>query len=175
VLPRVEAAYGVALTYDDIVDWQLPIIGLKSSSNIAREIVAAQGERDYVLTMPMHAGAREMLETLRQRYRIVVLTARSGKAFQWSEEWLTINDLPFDAIAGSKEAMKSAHGVDALVDDYLGNAEDFLRNSRGPVVLVDQPWNRVGRDALAGYLSSKRLTVVASLTAIPSALAELVL
>jgi hypothetical protein len=41
VLPRVAASYGVVLEYKDIVDWQLPIIGVESSSDIAKEIVGA--------------------------------------------------------------------------------------------------------------------------------------
>jgi uncharacterized HAD superfamily protein len=133
----------------------------------------AQADREYVLTMPVHEGAREMLEELRREFRIVVLTARSGEALEWSVEWLTLNELPFDEVTGSKEAMKSEHGVDALVDDYLGNVEDFLKKATGPVVLVDQPWNRVGRNTLSKYVAGKRLAAVTSLDAVPPALAEL--
>jgi uncharacterized HAD superfamily protein len=173
VLPRIETKFGVVLTYDDIVDWQLPIVGIELSSDIAKEIVAAQTDRDYVLTMPVHAGAREMLEQLQRDYRIEVLTARSGDALAWSVEWLKLNALPFDEVIGSKEAMKSEHGVDALVDDYLGNAKDFLENTTGPVVLVDQPWNRDGRDAVAEYSAMSRLVTVSSLSEVPAALAQL--
>jgi uncharacterized HAD superfamily protein len=174
VLPRVEASYGVVLSYDDIVDWRLPIVGAEGSSDIAKEIVAAQADREYVLTMPVHEGAREMLEELRREFRIVVLTARSGDALQWSFEWLNQNELPFDEVTGAKEAMKSEHGVDGLVDDFLGNVEDFLTKATGPVVLVDQPWNRIGREAFSDYAAAKRLATVTSLRAVPAALAELV-
>ncbi len=174
VLPVVEAKYGVTLTYDDIVHWRLPIQSPDAAeSDIAAEIVAAQTDREYVLTMPVHDGAREMLNELSRSHRIVVLTARSGDALNWSVEWLARNDLRFDALTGSKEAMKSEHGVDALVDDYLGNAIEFLQNTSGPVVLVDQPWNRFEREVVADYIGSKRLAVVTSLRAVPSALAAL--
>jgi len=173
VLPRVASAYGVTLTYEDIVDWQLPIVGPEQSSDIATEIVAAQADREYVVTMPVHEGAQEMLEKLGRDFRIVVLTARSGDALEWSVEWLTMNRLPFDELTGSTEAMKSEHGVDALVDDYLRNAIDFLENTTGPVVLVDQPWNRADRDSLSGYETTNRLRIVTSLSAVPPALAEL--
>jgi uncharacterized HAD superfamily protein len=173
VLPRVEEKYGVALTYDGIVDWQLPIVGVSLSSDIATEIVAAQTDRAYVLTMPLHQGAREMLNALRREFRIVVLTARSGDALEWSVEWLRLNELPFDELTGSKEAMKSEHGVDALVDDYIGNVEEFLKNTTGPAVLVDQPWNQKGRNALSEYVAANRLLSVNSLAAVPGALAHL--
>jgi uncharacterized HAD superfamily protein len=172
VLPRVESAYGVALTYDDIVDWQLPIVGPDLSSDIAKEIEAAQTNREYVLTMPVHDGAREMLQELGRDFRIVVLTARSGDALEWSREWLQTNGLPFDEVTGSQEAMKSEHGVDALVDDYHRNALDFLENTAGPVVLIDQPWNRAERDLLSQYIEANRLRIVTSLSAVPAALAE---
>ena len=173
VLPRIEAEYGVALTYEEIVDWRLPIVGADRSSDIATEIVAAQGDRDYVLTMPVHEGAREMLDELRREFRVVILTARSGGALEWSVEWLKLNELPFDEIIGSREALKSEHGVDALVDDYLGNVDDFLRNAAGPAVLVDQPWNRAGRDQLAAYVAATRLETVTSLRAVPAELVRL--
>jgi hypothetical protein len=69
--------------------------------------------------------------------------------------------------------MKSDHGVDALVDDFLGNVEDFLQKATGPVVLVDQPWNRNGRDELSEYAAANRLATVTSLRDVPSALAQL--
>jgi hypothetical protein len=111
-----------------------------------------------------------MLEALRERYRILVLTARSGDALKWSREWLRNNGLPFDRLAGAEEAKKSLHGVDALVDDYLGNVIEFLGNSEGPAVLVDQPWNRVGRSDLRPFEQTERLTVVDSLSDVAQAL-----
>jgi uncharacterized HAD superfamily protein len=170
VLPLIESRYGVSLTYDDITDWRLPI----GPTDIATEIVAAQADHSYVLTMPVHAGAREMLEDLRNDFWIVVLTARGAAALEWSIEWLRAHSLPFDEIAGSTEAKKSLHGVGALVDDYLGNVEDFLRNASGPVVLVDQPWNRKGRAEVALSKYSGRLATVTSLLDVPSTLRRLV-
>lgn len=92
---------------------------------------------------------------------------------EWSVQWLRLNELPFDDLAGSEEAKKSLHGVDALVDDYLGNVEEFLTNSTGPAVLVDQPWNRDGRDALSEYVSTGRLGAVRTLGEVPAALRAL--
>lgn len=173
VLPRIEATYGVVLTYDDVVHWRLPIEGAGASTDIAAEIVAAQTTRDYVLAMPVHAGARQMLEALARDFRLVVLTARSGDALEWSIEWLHANDLPFDQLAGSTEAKKSLHGVDALVDDYTGNVAEFLGNASGPAVLVDQPWNRDDRSSLSEYVLAQRLAVVTKLADVPAALRTL--
>jgi uncharacterized HAD superfamily protein len=172
VLPRIAEEYGVELDYEDVDDWRLPIVPTngREPTNIADEIVAAQQDHDYVVSMPVHAGAREMLDELRERFRVVVLTARGGDALGWSIEWLQGNELPFDKIAGSIEAQKSLHGVDALVDDYLGNVREFMDETTGPSVLVDQPWNRVGRERLAPYIRADRLMVVTRLEDVASAL-----
>jgi 5'(3')-deoxyribonucleotidase len=176
VLPRIKEKYGVDLRYDAVVHWRLPIIPTngRAPTNIADEIVAAQRDREYVLSMPVHEGARRMMDELRERYRVVVLTARSGDALAWSVEWLERHDLPFDDVAGSVEAKKSLHGVDALVDDYLGNVQEFLENTPGPAVLVDQPWNRAERDVLSDYEPTKRLALVTELTQVSQALDKLV-
>jgi hypothetical protein len=70
-------------------------------------------------------------------------------------------------------ALGFRNGVDALVDDYLGNVSEFLTNSHGPAVLVDQPWNRTGRDELASYVSERRVDVVTALGDVPRTLALL--
>jgi uncharacterized HAD superfamily protein len=171
VLSRIQAQYGIVLRYEDITHWRLPIEAPDVATDIASEIVAAQTDRDYVLSMPVHPGAHEMLEVLRHDFRIIVLTARAGEALEWSAEWLRINSLHFDSIAGSEEAKKSLHGVDALVDDYLGNVEEFLANTAGPAVLVDQPWNRLERRALEGF--GERVVAVSTLAEVPDAVAAL--
>lgn len=84
-----------------------------------------------------------------------------------------MNEMPFDELAGSTEARKSLHGVDALVDDFLDNIHDFLENTSGPAVLVDQPWNRLNRDAFTRYVTDQRLMVVTTLADVPPSLREL--
>lgn len=159
VLPRIRELYDVALTYDDITDWQLAT----GPSDIAVEIVKSLKDESYVTGMPVHAGAKEMLDCLRKRHRVVIITARGEHALEWSERWLRSNELQYDEIIGAKEAKKSLHGTDALVDDYLGNIQEFLASTRGVAVLVDQPWNRAGRDNLDRHLSQGRLAIALSL------------
>jgi hypothetical protein len=74
VLPRIKTEYGVELAYDDVIHWRLPIVPTngREATNIADEIVAAQNDRVYVLSMPLHAEAHQMLDMLRERFRIVV-------------------------------------------------------------------------------------------------------
>jgi uncharacterized HAD superfamily protein len=159
VLPRIATQHGVTLTYADVRHWRLPI----KNTNIADEIVAAQSDRNYVLNMTSHEGAKALLNYLHRYHRLLVTTARAGDAGRvWTAEWLHKNGLPFDEVATSQEARKSVHAVDVLIDDYTGNIKEFLDNSAGVAVLIDQPWNQ-DRTVLSGYEKSGRFFVATSL------------
>jgi len=155
VLPIVEQRYGLSLTYDQITDWRLPI----KNSDIAREIVAAQGDRHYVMKMRPHQGAKRVLKFLKRHHRITVITARAGQAGSgWTAEWLRKHKIPFDEVIASTEARKSEHRTDVLIDDYTGNILEFLMNSNGVAVLIDQPWNR-NRKELEQFVNAGRLFI----------------
>lgn len=57
---------------------------------------------------------------------------------------------------------KSDHLTDVLIDDYTVNVLEFLTNTDGVAVLVDQPWNRE-REALDSFMKAGRLFVIANL------------
>jgi 5'(3')-deoxyribonucleotidase len=159
VLPIIKERHDVTLTYADISDWRLPIKG----TDIAQEIVRAQQDREYVLGMRVHEGARRILDFLHETHRIVVITARQGEAATtWTAEWLRRNKLPYDDVVGGMESRKSEHRADVLVDDYIGNVVEFLTNTNGLAVLVDQPWNR-DRSDLVPFVTTSRLFVVSNL------------
>jgi uncharacterized HAD superfamily protein len=159
VLPLVKERHDVTLTYADITDWRLPI----KDSDIAKEIERAQENRDYVLSMRAHEGAKRVLTFLHKYHRIVVVTARKGEAATaWTAEWLRRNNLPYDEVIGGTEAKKSEHQTDVLIDDFPGNVAEFLTNTVGVAVLVDQPWNRE-REAFDSFLKAGRLFIVANL------------
>ena len=114
--------------------------------------------------MPVHEGARRLLKVIGSRHRVVVITARMGDAAtSWTTEWLKKNGLPYDEVIASSEARKSEHRTDILIDDFIGNVEEFRRNTTGVAVLVDQPWNR-DRSALAeASANEERLFIVSGL------------
>jgi uncharacterized HAD superfamily protein len=169
VLPRIKARHGVALTRADIIDWRLPI----ASTDIAQEIELAQQDRRYVLRMRSHDGARRLLRFLYKHNRVLVVTARSDASRDWTREWLNKNWLRYDDLETSGEAKKSAHGITVLIDDYLGNILEFLQNTNGVAVLVDQPWNQQ-RDALQPFMRSGRVVVVRTLREVESRWSEIV-
>ncbi len=159
VLPRIAQRYGLQVTYDDISDWRYKI----GNSDIAEIIEAAMGDQDYILEMPVHPGAKELVDALGDAHRLVPLTARPDGTRDLTEEWLLVNRLNMEKVVSAKEAAKGAFGTDWLLDDYQGNIVDFLETSSGRAILIDQPWNRNNRETLQTYLDSQRLFVARDL------------
>lgn len=138
ILPRIKARHGIDLTYDEITDWQLPV---GATSDVKVEIADALEDPQYILSMPIHSGAKRFMETLFEDHRLYVVTARPIEAKADTEVWLSRAGFPFDGLLNLKEKAKSMFQTDVLVDDYVGNISDYLRNSSGTAVLVKQPWN----------------------------------
>jgi uncharacterized HAD superfamily protein len=164
LIPLIARDYGVSLTFDMIDDYRFawgPV-------DIGSEIGKAQSNPDYVEKMPLFPGAREMLAELRRHHRVVIVTARSIETRESTRTWLARECLAHDELIFTDEADKSAHGLDVLIDDYVGNVVDFLDRTSGVAILVRRPWNR-NDGALAPFLSC-RTRVVTQLAEIAPAL-----
>jgi uncharacterized HAD superfamily protein len=165
ILPRIKTRYGLSLTYDEITEFRLPL----GASDLAQEIKDAQEtDSSYLLDMPVHDGAGALVDVLRSRYRVVLITARPASALQLTNRWLKANRLTFDDVITAEEGLKSAHGADVLVDDYAGNVAEFVQRTGGLAILLDQPWNRDDRSLLANYIEGGRVAIAHDLAAIPN-------
>lgn len=168
ILRRANGRFGLSLGYDDVAEWRLPI----GDTNIADLIFDAMEDPDYVLNMPLHGGATDLVKALYPKGPLKFVTARPPVARDSTAEWLDANRLANNGIIHAKEESKHLYALDVLVDDYLGNVLAFLRNSKGSAVLVDQPWNR-DRDELADYLVAGRCVVVNRLGDVATAVSDL--
>lgn len=162
ILPRIHETFGLTLRREDITHWRLPI----DDSDIAQEIERALQNREYVLRMPLHEGARSMLRKLYRDNRLLLITARTPEGKKWTQQWLYNHRLPYDEFLNSKEERKSVHRTDILIDDYFGNIIEYLQNTEGVAILIDQPWNRE-RDDLKPWIDKGRAFVVSKLIEIP--------
>ncbi len=169
ILPRIQARLGMSLRYEDVTDWRLPLGG----SDIAKEIGLALEDEGYVMGMRVHDGAREIVDELYGEHRIVVMTARPPEARAWTSQWLQNHGFTFDELVNVKEQNKSLYRTDVLIDDYVGNIKEYLRNAKGTAILVDQPWNRREREELKEWTAGKRLQMVRSIREVPSIINEL--
>jgi uncharacterized HAD superfamily protein len=154
VIPRIKERWGVELTYDDVTHFRLPI----ADTDIATEILYAMSTPDYLLEMPVHAGAHELLDALAGRHKIKLITARPTYALEATRRWLKVHRLRYDELVPAAETLKSQHGADVLIDDYTGNVSEFLEKSDGYAILLRQPWNQDLAE-LERWLPSKRLLV----------------
>lgn len=163
VLDRVREKHGVSVTYAEVVHWDVPL----GPTSFVPEIAEAMLDSAYVLGMNVHPGAKAMLHALRATFQVHLLTVRPPEAMEATVQWLAASGLEYDELAPAQEALKSAHSTAALVDDYPKNLEEFLQNTDGIGVLVNQPWNQ-GTSLIKHTLRDSRLERVTDLATVPS-------
>jgi|SRR6476620_986110 len=163
VLNRVRDKHGVSVTYAEVVHWDVPL----GPSSFVPEIAEAMLDPAYVLGMDVHPGAREMLQALRANFRVHLLTVRPPEAMDATVQWLASSGLEYDELVSAKEALKSRHSTAGLVDDYPKNLQEFLHNTNGVGVLVDQPWNQ-DTSGIMDTWPADRLERVTDLAVVPS-------
>jgi 5'(3')-deoxyribonucleotidase len=156
IVPRVRARLGIHLRYEDVTEWRLRL----GDSDIAKEIALALEDPEYVLSMPLHEGARQVVDELYLDNRVVMITGRPTATRSWTAQWLQNAAFTFDELVNVKEEKKSLYRSDVLVDDYIGNIKEYLENTHGVAILVDQPWNRRERGDMEKWLEEGRLHIV---------------
>lgn len=168
LIPKIRARHGVELGYNDVTEWRLPI----RDSDIAKEIEAAQMDPDYLVGMPLHDGARDVVDELYDEHRIVITTARPPETRGWTIQWLQNHGFSYDEVVNLREEKKSLFATDLLIDDYIGNVKDYLSNTSGHAILVDQPWNR-DRSDLDPWARNGRLQVVMGIRDVPRTIRDM--
>lgn len=113
IVPRVKARLGISLRYDDVTEWKLPL----GSSDISKEIAIALEDQDYVVGMPVHDGARDLVDELYEGNRVLMITARPANTRAWTSQWLQNHGFMFDELVNVKEEKKSLYRSDVLIDD----------------------------------------------------------
>lgn len=163
---RVEQRYGYKFEYEDVRSWDEP---LGAQTDVKREIEGALYDCEYVLNMPVHVGASEATQRLKDLgASVVVVTARPPVCGDTTLEWLRTSDIRFDEVIHVDPGRKTLDALDVLVDDYPGNILPFLLHSSKPAILVDQPWNRSAQGgSLAEWIDAGRLWVADGIAEVP--------
>ena len=171
LLPIIKIKYMVDLQYDDITEWALPIADTDFAIIIREELK----NKRFVMSMNPMDGAKSSMDTLIQKYKIAVVTARPPISDEWTKAWLKKNKISYDAYINSKEREKHTINVDnsVLIDDYLGNIEDHLNNSDESAILFRQPWN-AEHGYLINYVNEGRMIAIRSWKEIPDAVDSLI-
>ncbi|MCO6046159.1 hypothetical protein NG895_19845 [Aeoliella sp. ICT_H6.2] len=170
LLPIIKDKHDVELAHEDVKEWDLKV----GDTDIAEIIRAEQQHKKYVQTMPVIAQASASVNALISKYKVVIVTARAPVSDSWTKRWLQDNDIPFDDYVNIKEGSKQNIDIDAwiLIDDYLGNVEQYLDRSDGKAILFSQPWNQ-DRAHLQNYVDERRLFVASDWNQVRSLIAEI--
>ena len=160
---RSSKKIGVSFTYGDVTEWEYKI----GPSDIAKEIEEALlNDPSYATEMAIHRGAKDAIETMWKKNWITIITARPRQVDFLTTKWLNKQEIQYDEYINSRTAEKSSHGVDVLIDDYLGNIKKLLQNTAQYAILFDRPWNQK-RVELKPWIKKGRLFIVKSWHEIP--------
>ncbi len=163
VLEKLKYEMDVDLKKCDITDWEYPFKG----TNIKVEIERAEREEEFVRQMPPVEGASEALRILSERFNIIVATSREPCTDSWSRDWLDAHGMQYDRLVNTRSDGKALPRVDFLIDDYIGNIEEFIRN--GPpgrqAILFAQPWNH-NTKTIADLVAARKVRIAHSWQAV---------
>lgn len=86
-------------------------------------------------------GAREALEHLQTRYRLVLVTARRATSEALTREWLLEHGLPFDALYHLENKCEVPEALSLAIDDHPRHIARYLEQGIRCFVM-DYPRNR---------------------------------
>ncbi|MDP2652347.1 MAG: hypothetical protein Q8O94_04370 [bacterium] len=145
--------YGTAYTSDQVTSWETSFktIWGVSDEEKARRIDEFLYSEEHMRMLPM-PGAKDVIQKLGERYKLVIITARTRTAEHETRKWIgqhfpALADEIFFADAKdystkqSKEALCRTLGVNVLVDD-AAHQMDRVAPCVSIALLFNRPWNR---------------------------------
>ena len=113
-------------------------------SDLDRELVEGIFSRfheESIPKLPVLPGAKLALDLLRNRYRILIVTARRSTSRNKTLAWLETRRIPFDDIYHAEDKTAIPERIVLAIDDHPLHAIGYCEKGI-PVFLMDQPWNR---------------------------------
>lgn len=140
ILQKLKQETGIVLCKCDITDWEYPI----DCTSIKAEIEKAEREEQFVRKMPPMKDAVEALQILSKEFEIVIATSRETCTDCWSRDWLKRHKITYKRFINTRSGGKALSNVDLLIDDYIGNMQEFIINGSPSrqAILFAQPWNQ---------------------------------
>ncbi len=158
VLQKIKEKYGIRLSKEQITEWDYRI----GDTDIKTEIELAEMEESFVKSMLPIEGCHQALERLASIFQVVVATSRHPVTDAWTKEWLETTGIKYDRFVNTHKEGKGLLGVQVLVDDYIGNIEEFATSGSDSrhAILFSQPWNK-DYHSLKPFVSAKRVYIAA--------------
>lgn len=150
------APVGVTLTINDITSWD-PNLPYRDGGTISLGTVikAAYANKSFVMGLPLNDDNRErysilsrdksvttVIDELRKSHYLVdVVTARYVTTHEWTRQYLTQNEIKYDALHFVEQDKKDVDGVDILVDDCIANILSFMDGGGKAGIIMSWPHN----------------------------------
>jgi uncharacterized protein len=144
ILPFMNEAFGLNLTLDDVVQYDLtPLV------NISKEEFTKwfkENEPKIYSGSPLSDGALDVLNKWKNDHELFFISARGSHLLDITKEWFEANNMTFHHIDligthNKIEAVKK-HKVDIFFEDKYDNAIMIHEECQIPVILFDTPYNR---------------------------------
>jgi len=167
VLEKLRQEKKIEIQKSMVTDWEYPI----NETNIKIEIEKAEQQEEFVKKMPPIEGAIDGIRILSKKYKIVIATSRELITDGWSKNWLENNKICYEMFVNTRSAGKTLAGIDILIDDYIGNIEQFIKNGNENrrAILFAQPWNQDVRK-IADLIEEGKVQIAHSWSAVLSLL-----
>ena len=96
---------------------------------------------ESIPVLPLLPGAKVVLNLLRHRYRILIVTARRPTSRPQTLAWLQRHQIHFDELYHAEDKTEIPESIALAVDDHPLHAQGYC-DLGARVFLMDQPWNR---------------------------------
>lgn len=144
ILPHINKAFGLQLTLEDVTQYELdPLV------DISKEEFAQwyfNNEKTIYTESPAAKGAKEILQSWKNKYELYFISARGPYLLDVTKEWFHKHNISFDYIdlLGTHHKIEAAkkHQVDVFFEDKHDNAVMIHEECDIPVILFDTPYNR---------------------------------
>lgn len=124
------------LTYEDIDRWDFERDDFRIGSVINR----MHAKNPFAIRP--YPDALELLEHLRSKHSVTLVTARNKHTDNLTRDWLDYHGLPYDLLLHVPTGKKWMAPIDILIDDYAFNVNEFKRVTNKGAIIITRPWNR---------------------------------
>lgn len=140
LLQRLNRTMNLCLQKHDITTWDYPI----GDTNVEIEMKKAGRDKQFVRQLPPIKGAVTAMQTLSQKFDIIIATGRKVTPDSWSIDWLRKHNIPYKKFINTSSRGKILPDVKFLIDDEIRSIEEFIRNASlcKQAILFAQPWNQ---------------------------------
>ena len=144
LIPFINEGFGLNLTLDDIIEYDLNRVVNVSEEEFSRWFI----EKEALMyeKSPLAEGAEKILNNWRKEHELFFISARGPELLENTKTWFKKNGLYYHHIEliGSHDKVASAkyHNVDIFLEDKHDNAVMIHEECNIPVLLFNTPYNQ---------------------------------